>query len=75
MSKILLRSGYCDNFLALGENGQSIFDSARQIRETLRLRKQSLLADCLAIPQPDDSGDKVDWYAPQARHRYSLGLR
>ncbi len=66
MSKILLRSGYCDNFLALGENGQSIFDSARQIRETLRLRKQSLLADCLAIPQPDDSGDKVDWYAPQA---------
>jgi hypothetical protein len=66
LSKILLRSGYFDNFLALGENGQSIFDSALQIRETLRLRKQFLLADCLAIPQSYDSGEKVDWYAPYA---------
>ncbi len=66
MSKILLRSGYINNFLALGENGQTIFDSARQIRETLRLRKQTMLADCLAIPQLNDGGDKVDWYAPLA---------
>ncbi|KKI43511.1 hypothetical protein XK97_16260 [Obesumbacterium proteus] len=64
MAKILLRSGYSGDFLALGENGQSIFDSARQIRETLRLRKQQMLADCLAIPQSNDAEDKVDWYAP-----------
>ncbi len=25
-----------------------------------------MLADCLAIPQLNDGGDKVDWYAPQA---------
>lgn len=66
MAKILLRSGYFDNFLALGENGQSIFDAALQIRETLRLRKLPMLVDCLAIPQANDSGDKVDWYAPQS---------
>lgn len=66
MAKILLRSGYFDNFLALGENGQSIFDAALQIRETLRLRKLPMLVDCLAIPQANDSGDKVDWYAPHS---------
>jgi hypothetical protein len=66
LAKILLRSGYFDTFLALGESGQTIFDSALQIRETLRLRKQSPLADCLAVPQPNDSGDKIDWYAPCA---------
>ncbi|WP_435930344.1 SrfA family protein [Dryocola sp. BD613] len=64
MAKTLLRSGCLDDFLALGENGQAVFDSALQIRETLRLRKQHAVADSLAIPQPDDEGDRVDWYAP-----------
>ncbi|CAM3980011.1 SrfA family protein [Rahnella bruchi] len=64
MAKIILRSGYLDDFTALGENGQTIFDSAIQIRETLRLRKQQALLSCLAIPQRNDAQDKVDWYAP-----------
>lgn len=64
MAKTLLRSGCLDDFLALGENGQAVFDSALQIRETLRLRKQHAVADSLAIPQPNDEGDRVDWYAP-----------
>lgn len=64
MAKIILRSGYLDDFNALGENGQTIFDSAIQIRETLRLRKQQALLSCLAIPQRNDAQDKVDWYAP-----------
>ncbi|WP_455428059.1 SrfA family protein [Dryocola sp. LX212] len=64
MAKTLLRSGSLDDFLALGENGQAVFDSALQIRETLRLRKQHAVADSLAIPQPNDEGDRVDWYAP-----------
>lgn len=64
MAKTLLRSGCLDDFLALGENGQTVFDSALQIRETLRLRKQHAVAESLAIPQPDDEGDRVDWYAP-----------
>ncbi|WP_436876496.1 SrfA family protein [Siccibacter turicensis] len=64
MAKILLRSGSLDDYQAVGENGQSVFDSALQIRETLRLRKQQALVDCLAIPQINDDGDRVDWYAP-----------
>lgn len=63
MAKILLRSGFLDDFQSVGENGQAVFDSALQIRETLRLRKQPLEA-CLAIPQLNDDGDRVDWYSP-----------
>ncbi|EEQ08191.1 SrfA family protein [Yersinia bercovieri] len=64
MAKIILRSGYLNELTALGENGQTIFDSALQIRETLRLRKQKIVLDCLAIPQLNDAEEKVDWYAP-----------
>jgi len=60
----LLRSGCPDDFLTLGENGQAVFDSAWQIRETLRLRNQQAIADVLAIPQINDSGSRIDWYAP-----------
>ncbi|RPH24791.1 ssrAB-activated protein [Buttiauxella warmboldiae] len=64
MAKTLLRSGCLDDFLSLGENGQTVFDSALQIRETLRLRRQQAVVASLAIPQPNDEGDRVDWYAP-----------
>lgn len=64
MAKTFLRSGNLDAVLALGENGQPVYASALQIRETLRLRRQSALADCLAIPQANDRGDRLDWYAP-----------
>lgn len=64
MAKTLLRSGDLDDFQAVGGGGQAVFDSALQIRETLRLRKQQALVDCLAIPQVNDEGDRVDWYSP-----------
>ncbi|EXU76905.1 SrfA family protein [Erwinia mallotivora] len=64
MAKLFLRSGSLDAVLPLGENGQPIYLSALQLRETLRLRKQQHIADCLAIPQPDDAGNRLDWYAP-----------
>lgn len=64
MAKILLRSGYLDDFQAVGGSGQAVFDSAQQVRETLRLRKQHVIAECLAIPQLNDESDRVDWYAP-----------
>ncbi|MCK8306073.1 virulence effector protein, partial [Erwinia amylovora] len=32
-------------------------------RETLRLRKQSPVADCLAIPPLNDAGNRLDWYS------------
>lgn len=64
MAKTFLRSGKLDALLALGENGQPVYASALQIRETLRLRRQTSLANSLAIPQPNDKGDRLDWYAP-----------
>ncbi len=64
MAKTLLRSGCLDDFQAVGGGGQAVFDSALQIREALRLRKQQALVDCLAIPQVNDEGDRVDWYSP-----------
>jgi hypothetical protein len=64
VAKLFLRSGSLDDFLALGENGQPVYASALQLRETLRLRKQQQIADCLAIPQPNEHGDRIDWYSP-----------
>ncbi|WP_312044773.1 SrfA family protein [Erwinia sp.] len=64
MAKLFLRSGSLDAVLPLGENGQPVYLSALQLRETLRLRKQQQVADCLAIPQPNDAGDRLDWYSP-----------
>ncbi|CNI14933.1 virulence factor [Yersinia massiliensis] len=64
MVKPLLRSGVRSHYLALGENGQLVFDSALQIREALRLRGLQAVADCLAIPQCHHEGERIDWYAP-----------
>lgn len=50
MAKTLLRSGNLDDFQAVGGGGQAVFESALQIREALRLRKQQAIVDCLAIP-------------------------
>lgn len=52
--------------MALGENGQPVYASALQLRETLRLRNQHTVADILAIPQPNEAGNRIDWYAPVA---------
>ncbi|MEG7484909.1 SrfA family protein [Citrobacter freundii] len=59
-----MRSGNLNDYQAVGGGGQAVFDSALQIRETLRLRKQQAMVDCLAIPQINDNGDRVDWYSP-----------
>lgn len=64
MAKTLLRSGNLDDYQAVGGGGQTVFESALQIRETLRLRKQQAMVNCLAIPQINDNGDRVDWYSP-----------
>ena len=64
MAKSFLRSGSLEAVLPLGENGQPVYLSALQLRETLRLRKQQQIADCLAVPQPNDAGDRLDWYSP-----------
>ncbi|MEA9389319.1 SrfA family protein [Acerihabitans sp. TG2] len=64
MAKLFLRSGSLDDIFALGENGQPVYASALQIRESLRLTRNQAIADCLAIPQPNETGDRIDWYSP-----------
>ncbi|MEZ3500055.1 SrfA family protein [Pantoea sp. KPR_PJ] len=64
MAKPLLRSGRTDEFCALGENGQRIIELAQQIRETLRLRKQHELFHSLAVPQINETNQRIHWYAP-----------
>ncbi|MGO2439756.1 MAG: SrfA family protein [Serratia proteamaculans] len=64
MVKPFLRSGSLDDVLALGENGQPVYACAQQLRETLRIRQQQQVADCLAIPQPNETGTRIDWYSP-----------
>ncbi|MGE4799824.1 SrfA family protein [Yersinia hibernica] len=66
MAKSFLRSGSLDDILALGENGQPVYACALQIREALRLKQQQHIADCLAIPQLNEQGDRIDWYTPIA---------
>jgi hypothetical protein len=65
VAKSFLRSGSLNDILALGENGLPVYASALQLRETLRLRKQPVIADCLAIPQLNEAGDRLDWYSPR----------
>ncbi|MCA6999745.1 SrfA family protein [Dickeya solani] len=62
MSKTFLRSGELAYFLPLGENGQAVYVSALQLRETLRLRQYQAVADCLSMPQSNERGDRIDWY-------------
>ncbi|SMB28166.1 putative virulence effector protein [Serratia proteamaculans] len=64
MVKPFLRSGSLDDVLALGENGQPVYACALQLRETLRIRQQQQAADCLAIPQSNETGTRIDWYSP-----------
>ncbi len=63
---MFLCSDRLDKYQSMGENGQAVHISALQLRETLRLRKQSDVADTLAIPQVNEHGDRIDWYAPAA---------
>lgn len=66
MKEMFLCSDRLDKYQSMGENGQAVHISALQLRETLRLRKQSAVADTLAIPQVNEHGDRIDWYAPAA---------
>lgn len=66
MAKPFLRSGNLEDVLTLGENGQPVYALASQLREALHLQQQPAVADCLAIPNPNAQGDRIDWYAPIA---------
>ena len=65
MTGALLRSGKISSFKALGKTGQPVYRAALQLRNAIQ-RKNKLDALCLAIPQPDQQGDNIDWYSPVA---------
>jgi len=64
MPGALLRSGTLKEFRALGVEGQPVYGAALQLRGAIRLKMGRETANCLAIPQPNELGDRVDWYAP-----------
>lgn len=65
MPGALLRSGKLKDYKALGEDGQPIYTSAMQLREAIRLKLGRDAAQCLAVPQRNECGDVIDWYAPE----------
>ena len=64
MSGSLLVSGNPQHFKAIGEGGQPVYAMAFQLREAIRLKAGASTANCLAIPQSNQHGSMVDWYAP-----------
>lgn len=72
MTGALLRSGKISSFKALGKAGQPVHRAALQLRNTIR-RKDEISSLCLAIPQPDQQGDNIDWYSPVAGDVISWG--
>lgn len=72
MTGALLRSGKISSFKALGKAGQPVHRAALQLRNTIR-RKDVISSLCLAIPQPDQQGDNIDWYSPVAGDVISWG--
>ena len=65
MRGALLRSGKIEDLDALGEAGTPVHRMALQLREAVR-RKGPDLAEHLAIPQINQAGDNIDWYAPKS---------
>ncbi|MCC8366743.1 hypothetical protein J8V57_10660 [Xenorhabdus sp. PB61.4] len=63
VEETFLRGDKLESYLPMGENGQAVHLSALQLRETLRLRQLSEVANSLAIPQVNEQGDRIDWYA------------
>jgi hypothetical protein len=66
MAGSLLISGNPQQYNAIGEGGRPVFSVAFQLREVVRLKAGSDVANCLAIPQSNETGSVVDWYAPQS---------
>ena len=60
----LLVSGNPQHYKAIGEGGQPVYSVAFQLREAIRLKAGATTANCLAIPQSNQHGSSVDWYAP-----------
>ncbi len=62
----LLRSGHLAGFHPLGAVGNPVYLAAAQLRAAIGRRLGPELADTFAVPQRNEDGDTIDWYAPKA---------
>jgi hypothetical protein len=60
----LLRTGTARDYHPLGAVGNPVYLSAPQLRAAIARRLGQVVADILAIPQRNEDGDTIDWYAP-----------
>jgi hypothetical protein len=64
MNGSLLRTGTVRDYHPLGAVGNPVYLSAPQLRAAIGRRLGREVADILAIPQRNEDGDTIDWYAP-----------
>ena len=62
----LLRTGNIKDYTPLGEEGNPVYKWADQIRVTIKRKISAESINVFAIPQPNEKGDIVDWYAPES---------
>lgn len=61
----LLRTGTLTEYHPVGAVGHPVYLAAAQLRAALARRLDPDLADSFAIPQRNEEGDTLDWYAPR----------
>jgi hypothetical protein len=61
----LLRTGTLTDYHPVGAVGHPVYLAASQLRAALARRLGPDLADTFAIPQRNEDGDTLDWYAPR----------
>ena len=62
----LLRSDSLKNYTPLGEEGNPVYKWATQIRVAIRRNIGAENINVFAIPQVNEDGDILDWYAPES---------
>ncbi|MGH8550120.1 MAG: SrfA family protein [Methylococcales bacterium] len=65
MGGVLLRSGNIKNYKPLGEEGTPVYKSANQLRSAIQRHLGLDSAKILAVPQANEDGDLIDWYASE----------
>ncbi len=61
----LLRTGNIKDYAALGEEGNPVYKWATQIRVAIKRKVDPESARYFAVPQSNENGDVIDWYAPR----------
>jgi hypothetical protein len=64
MSGAQLRTGNLREYTALGAAGRQVYTAAPQLRATIKRMVGPEQAEMLAVPQINESGDTIAWYAP-----------